>query len=71
MEIYREAPESLDWVMLAPAPQIAPGPAAARYQLGDDHPAGSFVSAGTFAKAALDELEHPAHHRVRFTVAER
>ena len=71
LEIYREAPESLDWVMLAPAPQIAPGPAAARYQLGDDHPAGSFVSAGTFAKAALDELEHPAHHRVRFTVAER
>jgi len=71
LETYRKAPRSLDWVMLAPAPEIAPGAAVAGYQLGDDHPAGSFVSTGTFAKAALDELEHPTHDRTRFTVAER
>lgn len=71
LEMYRKAPESVDWVMLAPAPTIAPGEPAAGYQLGDDHPAGSFVTSGTFAKAALDELENPAHRRVRFTVAER
>ncbi|WP_291474349.1 NAD(P)-dependent oxidoreductase [Corynebacterium sp.] len=67
--LWRTAPESLDWTMLAPAPEIAPGEASASYTLGDDQPAGDFVSAGTFAKAAVDELEAPAHRRVRFTVA--
>lgn len=69
LELWRAAPEGLDWVMLAPAPEIAPGEASVSYTLGDDQPAGDFVSAGTFAKAAVDELETPAHRRVRFTVA--
>lgn len=69
LDLWRAAPEGLDWVMLAPAPEIAPGEASASYVLGDDQPAGGFVSAGTFAKAAVDELETPAHRRARFTVA--
>lgn len=70
LDLWRATPESLNWVMLAPAPQIAPGAAAASYVLGSDHPAGPSVTNATFAKAALDELEKPAHLRTRFTVAD-
>ena len=69
LDLWRAAPEGLDWTMLAPAPEIAPGEASASYNLGDDQPAGDFVSAGTFAKAAVDELGTPAHRRARVTVA--
>lgn len=69
LDLWRAAPESLDWVMLAPAPEIAPGAATASYLLSDDRSAGGFVTTGTFATAALDELETPAHRRTRFIVA--
>lgn len=64
---YQSA-SGLDWVMLAPAPEIAPGQATG-YVLGSDQPVGDFVSTGTFAVATLDELEHPKHRQRRFTVA--
>lgn len=70
LELYRAAPASLDWTMLAPAPEIGPGAPAESYVLGDDHPAGESVTTGTFARAALDEIETPAHRRARFTVAD-
>lgn len=70
LDFWRAAPESLDWVMLAPAPEIAPGEAAASYNLGDDEPAGDAVTTGTFARAAVDELTTPAHRRTCFTVAD-
>ncbi len=70
LDLYKAAPENLDWVMLAPAPEIGPGPAAASYNLGGDNPAGASVTTGTFATATLDELESPAHRRERFTVAD-
>lgn len=70
LDLYKAAPENLDWVMLAPAPEIGPGPAAASYNLGGDNPAGAAVTTGTFATATLDELESPAHRRERFTVAD-
>ena len=70
LDLWRAAPAGLDWVMLAPAPEIAPGEAAASYVLGDDEPAGGHVSSGTFAVAAVDELATPAHRRTRFTVAD-
>ncbi|MGO3151225.1 MAG: NAD(P)-dependent oxidoreductase [Galactobacter sp.] len=63
-----QSSSGLDWTMLAPAPEIAPGPATA-YTLGSNQPAGDFVSAGTFAVAALDEIETPKHKEQRFTVA--
>jgi putative NADH-flavin reductase len=70
LDLYRAAPASLDWTMLAPAPEIGPGAPAESYVLGDDRPAGDSVTTGTFARAALDEIEAPAHRRTRFTVAD-
>lgn len=63
-----QSSSGLDWTMLAPAPEIAPGEATG-YKLGSNQPAGDFVSAGTFAVAALDEIEQPKHKEQRFTVA--
>lgn len=70
LELYRNADPDLDWVMLAPAPEIVAGKKAASHRLADDRPAGETVTTGTFAAAALDEMENPAHRRVRFTVAD-
>lgn len=68
LDLYR-ASTDLDWTMLAPAPQIAPGERTGSYVLGLDSPAGDEISTQDFAVAALDELESPAHERRRFTVA--
>lgn len=70
LDLYLASPEELDWVMLAPSPEIAPGEKATSYRLADDRPAGEKVTTGTFAAAALDEIEQPAHRRARFTVAD-
>lgn len=67
---YRESEEQLDWVMLAPSPEIYPGEQTDSYVLADDEPAGEKVSTGTFAAAALDEMEKPTYLRTRFTVAD-
>ncbi len=67
---YRESEEQLDWVMLAPSPEIYPGDRTESYVLADDEPAGEKVSTGTFAAAALDEIEKPTYLRTRFTVAD-
>ena len=69
LETIRRAPESLDWVYLSPAPEIAPGERTGTYQTGDDSPAGDFISAEDFAVAIADEIEQPKHRRARFTVA--
>ncbi|MBD2758914.1 NAD(P)H-binding protein [Yimella sp. cx-573] len=69
LDLYRAA-EGLDWTMLAPSPMIAPGPAGEPV-LGTDSPVGDSVTTGTFAVAALDELEQPAHRGTRFTVADK
>lgn len=63
-----QSSSGLDWTMLAPAPVIAPGERTS-YVLGSNQPAGDFVSADTFAVAALDEIETPKHREQRFTVA--
>ncbi|MHA2789853.1 NAD(P)-dependent oxidoreductase [Corynebacterium sp. S7] len=70
LRAYQGSPETLDWTMLAPSPDIAPGEKANSYVLQDDVIAGPFVTTGTFAVAALDEIENPAHRRARFTVAD-
>ncbi len=69
LDLYR-ASQGLDWTLISPAPQIAPGEAAAEYRTAGDSPAGDFVSSGTFAVAILDELERPTHRGGRFTVAQ-
>ena len=65
----REAPQSLDWVFLSPAPEIAPGERTGNYRTADDTPAGDTISAEDFAVAIADEIEQPKHLRARFTVA--
>ena len=63
----------LDWVFLSPSVMITPGPRTGRYRVGKDHilyddKGNSSISLHDYAFAMLDELEHPKHHRERFTV---
>lgn len=68
LDLYR-ASENLNWTMLAPAPQIAPGQRTGAYRVRTNSPAGDTISAEDFAVAIADELEKPAHIGARFTVA--
>ncbi|MBS2939279.1 NAD(P)H-binding protein [Nocardioides sp. J2M5] len=69
LDLFRAAPESLDWTFLSPAPVIAPGERTGSYATSLDTPAGDFVSAEDYALALVDEIERPQHRRQRFTVA--
>lgn len=68
LDMYR-ASKGLNWTMLAPAPEIAPGERTGRYRVGTDSPVGDSISAEDFVVAVADELEKPAHAGTRFTVA--
>ena len=64
----------LDWTLLSPAAVIAPGPRTGQFRLGGDQlltdeNGDSKISVADYAVAMIDELEHPAHSRRRFTVA--
>lgn len=61
--------ENLDWTMIAPSPEIAPGTRTGSYVSELDTPAGGFISTQDFAAALIDEIEEPAHRGQRFTVA--
>jgi putative NADH-flavin reductase len=79
LEDLRASPAGVDWFGVSPAAgfgAFAPGEALGRYRLGGDvlladadADGVSFISAPDLALAVLDELEHPAHKRQRFTVA--
>lgn len=69
LEAYR-ASQGVDWTLISPAPEIAPGPAAEHYETATDSPAGGFITNGTLAVAILDEIENPAHREGRFTAAQ-
>lgn len=63
----------LDWTFLSPSANFAPGARTGKFRLGHDQllmdTAGkSHISMEDFAIAMVDELEHPAHGRQRFTV---
>jgi len=62
-------PESVNWTMQAPAPEIAPGERTGKYIIADNTPAGDKISTQDYAVAALDEIETPRHVRARYTVA--
>jgi putative NADH-flavin reductase len=73
LDRLRNEPE-LDWPFLAPAAELTPGGRTAKYRLGSDEllidDAGkSRISVQDYAVAMIDELEHPAHVRQRFTVS--
>lgn len=64
---------ALDWTFLSPSAEFAPGARTGQFRLGGDQllaDAGgrSWISMEDFAIALVDELEHPAHVRQRFTV---
>ncbi|MCW3765772.1 NAD(P)-dependent oxidoreductase [Paenarthrobacter ureafaciens] len=69
LEVVREAPEELDWTVLAPAPVIQPGERTGEYKVAKDTPAGASISSQDYAVAMLDEIESPRHRRTRFTAA--
>ena len=72
LDIYRQAP--IDWTFVSPAEWIEPGPRTGHYRSGlenlvVDANGKSRISIDDFAIALLDEVDHPAHNRQRFTVA--
>ena len=63
----------LDWVFFSPAIMIVPGVRTGKYRLGHydvvaDEKGVSRISVEDYAVAMVDELEHPKHHRDRFTI---
>ncbi|MEO7016153.1 MAG: NAD-dependent epimerase, partial [Leifsonia sp.] len=77
LDDFRSSPESLDWFYVSPPEKFGawvPAPATGSYRLGGDvlvrDEAGeSTISASDLALAIVDEVEKPAHHRLRFTAA--
>ena len=69
LELFRAAPDSLDWTFFSPAPVIAPGERTGNFVLGTDSPVGTSISAEDYAVALVDELESPSYRRARFTAA--
>ena len=65
--------KEIDWVFFSPAADLRPGVRTGRYRLGKDDMivdivGNSHISVEDYAAAMIDELEHPAHHRTRFTI---
>lgn len=63
----------LDWAFFSPAGNIAPGERTGKFRLGKDNlivgeNGESHISVEDYAVAMLDEVDSPAHHRVRFTI---
>lgn len=71
---YLRSVEDVNWVGLSPQDVFVAGPASTP-QLADDElifasDGKSHTTAGTYAVAALDELQKPAHTNTRFTVGD-
>lgn len=70
--------EGIDWVFFSPAGVLgnadgSPGVRTGKYRLGKDDlivdaEDNSAISVEDYAKAMVDELESPAHHKERFTI---
>jgi putative NADH-flavin reductase len=77
LEALRAAPVGVDWFYVSPAATFgahAPGQRLGKYRIGDDvlvadENGDSVIGGEDYASAFLDEIDRPAHHRVRFTVA--
>jgi putative NADH-flavin reductase len=73
----RELPEGVDWFYVSPGTSFGarvPGTRTGKYRVGDDvvlkdENGDSAIGGDDFALAFVDEIEKPAHHRRRFTVA--
>lgn len=65
--------KEIDWVFFSPAGSLEPGERTGNYRLGQDElivneQGESKISVQDYAKAMVDELENPQHHRERFTI---
>jgi hypothetical protein len=77
LDDFRASPETVDWFYVSPPEKFGawvPAPVKGEYRLGGDvlvrDEAGeSTISAADLAVAIVDEIEHPAHRRRRFTAA--
>jgi len=77
LEAFRRLPEGVKWFYVSPAAEFgswAPGERTGRYRVnGDvlltDEDGNSRIGGADFAIAVLDEVEEPAHHEQRFSVA--
>jgi putative NADH-flavin reductase len=72
LEQLRKDP-GLEWSYLSPSANMHPGERTGKFRLGGDRllvgaNGKSEISVRDFAMALIDELEHPAHVRQRFTV---
>lgn len=71
LELLRRS--SIDWTYLSPSAVIEPGERTGKFRLGQDQllvdsNGKSWISMEDYAIAMVDELEHPQHRRMRFTV---
>ena len=67
------AEKNIDWVFFSPAGNLEPGMRTGKFRLGKNdlivnEKGESKISVQDYAKAMIDELENPAHHRERFTI---
>jgi putative NADH-flavin reductase len=72
---FLQGVDNVNWVAVSPSQTFTPGDATG-YVLGRDEllvaaDGSSHVTTGTMAVAILDEIEHPAHTRERFTVRDQ
>ncbi len=70
-QLRRES--ALDWSFLSPSANMKPGARTGQFRLGNDQllvdsSGHSNISVQDYAVAMINELEHPAHIRKRFTV---
>jgi putative NADH-flavin reductase len=74
LQVYRTSSGNLDWTFISPGAEFGPGTRTGRFRTGDDtllldDKGKSFISFEDYAKAVIDEVEHPTHLRARMTVA--
>lgn len=77
LAMLRDTDAGLDWFFVSPAASFgawAPGEHTGQFRIGGDvlladADGNSAISGADLAQAVVDEIETPAHHRARFTVA--
>ncbi|MFI9604900.1 NAD(P)-dependent oxidoreductase [Streptomyces sp. NPDC004069] len=77
LDALRAADTDVDWFYVSPAAEFGawvPGERTGTFRLGrdilvSDTEGRSFISGADYAIAFLDEIDKPAHHQARFTVA--
>ncbi|HEY8794210.1 MAG TPA: NAD(P)H-binding protein [Gemmatimonadaceae bacterium] len=74
LDVYKTAGGDLDWIYISPAAETGPGERTGHYRSDEssllvDAKGRSTISFEDYAKAVVDEIEHPTHSRTRMSVA--